>query len=405
MTEELDRTRWAELIAEARATGHVLHEGQTDGATLEVSISVQTLGGSDYLLVVATDISRRRALEAQLTRSNRLASLGTLAAGVAHEVNNPLAYVSGNLELLGERMTGENLELVEEALEGAFRIREIVKDLSALARPQAPASFAPVRLSEVLDTSVRFASRSMSLRASFTRIGDQELDPVVLGQRLQLSQVFLNLLINASQAIPEGERERHQITLRTEPPRDGFVRVEVSDTGEGMAKRVREQVFDPFFTTKPAGSGTGLGLSICHRIVRSVGGRISVESEEGAGTTFRVELPVADPSGRRASTLPPAERRVLVVDPDPDVARAVKGALVGYRVVRAPTGEEAQDLLSRFQFDAVLYEPTTPGLDERVLHDLADSIGARRLVIGASGTVSKPLDPVRLRRALGSFAS
>ncbi|HEX8703417.1 MAG TPA: ATP-binding protein [Myxococcaceae bacterium] len=255
------------------------------------------------------DITRFKELEQRLFQADRLAALGTLAAGVAHEVSNPLSYVSTNLNFaLGElakvlsslekgaaepatleHTVREALDALSEAREGALRIRQIVGDLKTFARGQDTAGS---RANARRAIEACFSIASMELRHRAQLIQRLEDVPEVRGSEARLGQVFLNLLINAAQAIPEGapDKNRVEVRLRAEGQ---WVVAEVEDTGAGIPPELHKRIFDPFFSTRPAGVGTGLGLSICHGIVTELGGEISVHSTPGQGSCFRVRLPVA----------------------------------------------------------------------------------------------------------------
>jgi PAS domain S-box-containing protein len=255
----------------------------------------------DCVAVTVRDVTEQRENEARLRLNERMASIGRLAAGVAHEINNPLAFVSGNLgfidtELrrlaLPEDERRELLEALAEATEGTERMRLIVQSLQALSRGEA-ATLQPLALHEVLERSVRLASGQLRGRGRLVR--DYGEVPRVRGNCVQLTQVFTNLLVNAAQALPP---EGGDIRLVTRLLGDSVAVVEVHDTGCGIPAEHLERIFEPFFTTKPVGEGTGLGLSLCHDIIHGLGGVLSVESIVGAGSTFRVFLPLGDEGPR-----------------------------------------------------------------------------------------------------------
>ncbi|HEX8439043.1 sensor histidine kinase [Archangium sp.] len=237
----------------------------------------------------------------QLLFSDRLATIGRLAAGVGHEINNPLAFILSNLNYVQKEMARldggtaskeERQELQDalaEAREGAERVRSIVQDLKMLSHPDSMEK-RPVDLGQVLRSAAKMAAHEIRDRARLVEAWEDV--PPIDGNSARLCQVFLNLLINAAQAIPPGQAERHEIRLTTRQGEDpGRLLVEVSDTGSGIPPEHLEHIFEPFFTTKPVGVGTGLGLSVCHSIITAHGGKISVESTPGQGTTFRVSLP------------------------------------------------------------------------------------------------------------------
>ncbi|XXF77560.1 ATP-binding protein [Myxococcaceae bacterium GXIMD 01537] len=257
--------------------------------------------GRPALVTVARDFTERKRLQAQLMLGDRMASMGTLAAGIAHELNNPLAYVLANLEYVASSLApreepyaadelAEWRQVLSEAREGAERMRQLVRQLKAFSRVEEE-STERMTLHPLLDAVARMAANQVRPRARLVK--DYGQPPEVLGNEGKLFQVFLNLLINAAQSIPEGPREAHEVRLVTRSDARGWAVVEVRDTGGGIRPEHLPRIFEPFFTTKPAGVGTGLGLSICHSIVCALGGTISAESQPGQGTTFRVALPPA----------------------------------------------------------------------------------------------------------------
>jgi predicted ATPase/signal transduction histidine kinase len=273
-------------------------------------------------------------LRERLERADRLASLGTLAAGIAHEISNPTAYVAANLGFLHDKLVGRtgsgaiDVEVgraVEEALDGTARIRHIVSGLKQFARPGG-LDRSPVDVRAELTAALDMTRHDIAQRARLV-VELPEALPWVVAGATELGQVFVNLLVNAAQAIPEGRRAENEVHV-TARAAGGQVVVEVRDTGGGISAEVKRRIFDPFFTTKQAGTGTGLGLAICHGIVSGVGGAIEVDSTPGAGSTFRIRLPAAQgaasvaPPAERASSVPPVRARVLVVDDEVLVARA-----------------------------------------------------------------------------------
>ncbi|MBA2319891.1 MAG: PAS domain-containing protein [Deltaproteobacteria bacterium] len=238
-------------------------------------------------------------LQRQLIVADRLASVGTLASGVAHEINNPLSYVTANLAMIVEDLggsvspspglLGEVRELALEAQTGAERIRKIVIGLRTFTRVEEE-RLAAIAVAPVLDLAIQLALHEIRDRATLVR--DYRESPLVLADEARLAQVFINLLVNAAHAIPGGAPDAHEIRVLTTTDGDGRAVVEVRDTGAGIPAPLLERVFEPFFTTKPIGSGTGLGLFLCHNIVTGMGGALTVASTTGE-TTFRLVLPAA----------------------------------------------------------------------------------------------------------------
>ena len=254
-------------------------------------------------------------INARLLQAEKLAAVGTLAAGVGHEINNPLAYVLNNVTWVhgelsklatasavcappGVAESIRELELpLADALEGVQRVQRIVADLRTFSRPQTVRRQEQVKLERVLELALNMAAGTLRHRARVER--EYASVPDVLGDASRLGQLFLNLVMNAAQALPEGNPEEYLLRVCIAPADEGdAVVVEVTDSGEGIPADVLPRIFDPFFTTKPVGVGIGMGLSISHAIAEAHGGSIQVESEPGRGTTFRVRLPVA---GRAAA--------------------------------------------------------------------------------------------------------
>jgi len=334
----------------------------------------------DGAIAVARDITQRKQTEAQLIVSDRMASVGTLAAGVAHEINNPLAAVLANLELaqgaIEELATrtpvGDLGELIREARDASERVRQIVRDLRLFSRAEEE-QHGPIDVRTVLDSSVRLAWNEIRHRARLVR--DFREIPAVLGNESRLGQVFLNILVNAAQAIPEGQAERNEIAVRTRVDGDRIA-IEITDSGCGMTPEVQRRLFTPFFTTKPVGVGTGLGLSICQRIVSAIGGEIRVESALGRGSTFTVHLPSAPAAAavvadrRRATAGARRRGRVLVIDDEPMIATAVRRMLsIDHDVT---TVGRAEDALTRLragdEYDVILCDLMMPQITGMDLH-------------------------------------
>ena len=247
----------------------------------------------------ATNRGEQRRLREQLLVAERMASVGTLAAGVAHEINNPLAAVVANLELALrtiERLPPELTDVAElraelrDAHEAAHLVRQIVRDVKVFSR-SVDERGGPVDVRQVLDSTVRMAWNEIRHRARLIR--QYQPVPPVWTTDARLGQVFLNLLINAAQAIEIGHVDANEIRLNTQTDHEGRAVVEIADSGVGISAENFNRIFNPFFTTKPPGSGTGLGLSISLRIVKEIGGEIELDSEPGRGTVARVRLPPA----------------------------------------------------------------------------------------------------------------
>ncbi|HEV2913473.1 MAG TPA: ATP-binding protein [Pyrinomonadaceae bacterium] len=244
---------------------------------------------------MAADIERLRELNVQLIRTEKLAAAGTLAAGVAHEVNNPLASISSLIQMLQTRGTvdAETREMLRLISTQIDRITQVLRDMMDFARARPPAR-APHDLNRIVAASIRLASFDKAFQRLQLSVHEDEEAPLIFADSDQLQQVFLNLLLNARDAMPDGGF----LSVRTlyDALHDELV-VEISDSGTGIAPEHRAHVFDPFYTTKPAGTGTGLGLAVCYGIVTAHGGHIEIGPHNGAGTTVRVRLPVGPGGG------------------------------------------------------------------------------------------------------------
>ena len=349
--------------------------------------------------------AERKKMHEQLLISERMASLGMLAAGVAHEINNPLGILLTNLELATEQLTrlvqqgeaasaggeageagetggdrgssappvrlAELNQLIEEAQEAAERVRLIARDLRTLSRSNDEEQPETLEIHRVLEASIRMAANEIRHRARLIR--DYGAVPPVTGNQAKLGQVFINLLVNAAHAIPEGTSTTNEIQIITRTDNDGRAVVEVRDTGSGIAQSTLPRIFDAFFTTKPGSAGTGLGLAICHRIITAHGGAISAESEVGRGSVFRTVLPPAAGKAAPASLVSPTvvhagseargrRRRILVVDDEEVLGVTIKRTLSGeHEVTAVTTAREALHLLGgEAQFDLVLCDLMMP---------------------------------------------
>jgi signal transduction histidine kinase/CheY-like chemotaxis protein len=375
-----------------------------------------------------------RQTQGQLLTASRLSSMGELAASVAHEVNNPLAFVHSNLRFVRDELQrgapltpedGEELrEALDDSLKGAERISTIVQDLKLLARPEET-QHAPVDVVEVLRAAARMTEHPLRNRA---RLVEQfEPIPLVDANTGRLGQVFLNLLLNAAQAIPPGHPEQHTVTVRTRLTAQGRVAVEVEDTGCGIPTENLPRIFEPFFSTKGK-EGTGLGLSVCHGIIESLGGDISVESTVGKGTLLRVQLPAAfqeeeapPPVAPAPTREQPSSSRVLVIDDEPDVGTAIRRVLgPGCDVTSITEPRNAlAALCGSASYDAIICDVVMPEMSGMELYaETAKRVPGRekRFIFITGGTFSpatlallrgasipvlpKPLDEDRLRAAL-----
>ncbi|HYI00289.1 hybrid sensor histidine kinase/response regulator [Hyalangium sp.] len=393
------------------------------------------------------DITELRQMQLRLSLVERLAAVGTIAAGIAHEINNPLAFLMANLELAmrtlqaqdpktqeqappgsrgGNALADSPLRLLADSQSGAERIRDIVKDLSSFARPTEKQS-SQVNVQRVLELSVKMAMVEIRHRATVVR--DYSEAPEIVADGAQLGQVFLNLLVNAAQSIPEGTAHQNEIRLRIRASEQDVL-VQIQDTGEGMFADVLEHIFDPFFSTKPAGRAMGLGLAISHSLVTQMGGNITVESQPGRGSTFSVRLPAAPPLRASPAVLAPREKpaaspqrkRILIVDDEPQFGRTLRMLLAtAHEATYTPSAREALTWIQEGnRYDAILcdlmmaevtgrqfYEDLcqhSPELAHRVIFMTGGAYTPASLDFVARMTaplLTKPFKPVELEKVLG----
>jgi nitrogen-specific signal transduction histidine kinase/CheY-like chemotaxis protein len=377
-----------------------------------MSAALVQIVGIPTVVTSGRDVTERKRLRTKLLVSDRMASLGTLAAGIAHEINNPLAYVTGNLEVIAETLeearrapADQTLDdinaAVIDARDGAERVRKIVLGLRAFTRSDED-HLVPVELAGVLEAAIRMTGNEVRHRAELIR--ELAATPPVLGDDGRLTQVFINLLVNAAHAIPEGHSADHAITVRSLTDDRGQAVIEIEDTGTGMTPEVQARVFDPFFTTKDVGMGTGLGLSICHGIVDALGGQISIESPPArsrrTGTLVRVVLPchavapgpVAVAARDEVPAVPGESRRhrVMLVDDEPLVGETM-GRLLrrDYDVTVVSCGEDAIQHITRgARFDVIVSDVMMPTMTGVELRDELERLApdqARRLIFVSGG--------------------
>lgn len=319
---------------------------------------------------VSRDISERKQLEAKLRLADHMASLGTLAAGVAHEVNNPLAYIIANLDMLCEELRrgasgADVLELASHARDGAERVRKIVRGLRTFSRSE-DARVQAIDLSAVIEASINLTWNEIRQRGRI--IKDYGATLPLRADETRLAQVFINLLLNAAHALDEASAATNEIRIRTYTDAARHVVIEFQDTGVGIPATMLPRIFDPFYSTKAIGEGMGLGLSICHGIVTGLGGQLSCESEFGKGSVFRVALPASvEPEIAPTPAVPkPAEKakvgRVLIIDDDPMVGACLGRALHReHEVVRLKSAHEAlQRIAEGERFDAIFCDLMMP---------------------------------------------
>jgi PAS domain S-box-containing protein len=431
LVPEAERKRFDALIAagtEGRSEGEFWLHAPASGVPVLVRLAVVSLSlaldGAQTHCLVMTDLTEQRRQEAavaaeraelqtRLLLADRMSSLGTLAAGVAHEINNPLAYVITTLQLMSERVPGfadpPGLgngptqwlgRQLDRMREGTERVRLIVRGLKAFSRADDE-TMGVIDPRRALDTSITLVQNEIRLRAQLVK--DYDALPAVWANEGRLGQVFVNLLVNATQAIPAGAASQNEIRVSGRADAEGRAVIEVRDTGSGIDADHLALIFDPFFTTKPLNVGTGLGLSLCHAIVGSLGGQITVESELGTGTVFRIVLPGvrgAVPAAPPSNVVtPPIEPRgrLLFIDDERDICEVMHEVMAPYHdLVTVTDAREALKLLASGQrFDLILCDmrmPDMTGIDFHLQLGAYNAAQASRVVLMSGGFDRRPGD-------------
>ena len=378
--EQADREAYLEdLITNGFVEDYEVRLKAADGNPFWGSVSANVIDfqGDQVIVSNTADLTERKEVEKELSRqrealhqSEKLSALGELLAGVAHELNNPLSIVLGQALLLKETAADDaTAERAAKIGNAADRCSRIVKTFLAMARQQ-PGQVKPLDINEVLEQAMEVAVYSLRSSDVHVKLKLQGRLPNVLADGDQLSQVFINLLVNAQHALEEIDGERRLTLTTAHDPKTREILVKIADNGGGIPPDILSRVFEPFFTTKEVGSGTGIGLAFCHRIVERHKGSISVDSTMGVGTTFVVRLPVSTAFGDQAdapddAVLGQDKLSILVIDDEVDVAELIAEILAadGHKVAKAHSGLSALRMLGRAHFDIILSDLKMPNLD------------------------------------------
>jgi signal transduction histidine kinase len=382
----------AELALQA-ITGNVVADRALSQDGRQLAVRAYPAPGRRALLYVR-DVTEERDRELRRLQSEKLASIGMLAAGVAHEINNPSSFVLANVEALAgllrsldEKLKGdpaaarkmglkdllfEAMTIVQESKEGMARIHRIVRDLHSFSRVDDSAT-AVSDVNAAVESALSMLRNELRYRTALER--DLAATQPVRGSAARLGQVFLNLIINAAHALPEATLKRNRLQVRTFDEGAQVV-VEVEDNGPGIAPEVMPHIFESFFTTKPAGLGTGLGLPISREIVRSLGGEVVAENAAGHGAIFRVRLPALQgplpERPRLGPGLPRRRRRIVAIDDEALLLKAYRRMLIDHHDIETRLG--AREALRTFEedrnFAAVLCDLQMPEMSGAELYRL-----------------------------------
>jgi PAS domain S-box-containing protein len=376
--------------------------GQVREYQVTLSPVTDEQGKLSRIVIIHRDITERLEHEREVMQLDRLASLGTMAAGMAHEINNPLTYIQANLQQIVEVLPGgsvsdrKDLEiLAAECLTGIRRIAEIVSSLQDGARPNH-SKVGPVELKDLVESCLRVVEHEISRKAVLDL--KMPLEPVyVEGNEAKLSQVLINLILNGVAAMESARADSNRLSIRIRHEK-GAVLLEVSDTGAGITRENLNKIFNPFYTTKPVGEGLGLGLAISYRIITGMGGTIVATSEAGIGSTFRVSLralaPVLSNASGGKDPLPSSAvaSRILIIDDLPAIGRALARILRSHDVTCVHTVDEALRQIKDRDFDVVLCDimmPVMTGLELRALIQKTHPALAERFIFVTGGIFSE----------------
>ena len=376
----------AGIVQGPRETRYIRPDGKVRLLRVEGRAVIDPDGVIRRLVGTMQDITEQRLIEQQLAQAQKMEAIGNLTGGMAHDFNNGLGVIIGNLDLLGRLIKAEPTanELCEEARDGALRCAELIRLLLAFARRQ-PLHPQKTNLNVLVESTAKLLGRTLGEDITITLHLGKTLPPV-MADPPQLEAVLINLANNARDAMPRGgnldietetvELDAHYTALHPEAAPGMYVLIQVSDTGAGIAPEIISSIFEPFFTTKEAGQGTGMGLSMVFGFVKQSGGHLAVYSEPGKGTTFRIYLPPAQASdGPTATVADPwpvvgGNEMVLVVEDNVSLRRATVRQLaeLGYQVCEAEDASAALAILSKgdpvdLLFSDVILPGTMDGLD------------------------------------------
>jgi len=377
-----------------------------DGSRRIIGISVSPLRDASGEIAgirgISRDITDRMKMEQQLLMAGKLASIGELAAGVAHEINNPLTAIMGYAQLLADESdVPQNIKAdLEKIYSQSQRAAKIVQNLLTFARSYALKK-------KVIDIN-ELILRSLDLRSYEHKVGNIEIVtnlqtglPGISADENQIQQVILNIIVNAEQALAKKHAGKIEVTTRLD---NDNIRIIIADNGPGIPRDMLERLFDPFFTTKDVGEGTGLGLSVCHGIITKHGGRIYADSVEGQGSVFTIELPTTTEGRSQEGELPvkfgkgaqkaAIGKRVLIVDDEVVIRDILLRILTdrGYQVDSASSGSEGLEKIKGGKYDAYLLDIKMPGIDGK---DMYESIGNKfpalvdRVIFITGDTITK----------------
>ena len=414
LKKPFDPTEVMQLALALTAKWSVLREHRALLQGLEAEVQARTRDAARANEQMRLEMQERLEAERKIRQLQKVQALGRLSASVGHEINNPLCFVMGNLELIAERLTrlradptaeqlwSDVLAGLDTATAGAERIAKIVEEMRGIVQADEQVERADV--AAALEAATALTQNEIRYRARLT-VQRQPVPPLRIGQRA-LEQVLVNLLINAAQAITRGSADANEIGVDVTAGPAGWVGIEIRDTGHGIDAAAMERVFEPFYTTKSVGQGTGLGLPLCHELIGAAGGRLSLRSEPGRGTVVRIELPVAEAlapaaepapsrSPEHAAEVAEIRARILLVDDDPPILYVLQHALRDYETHVAYNGQEALARCREESFDLVLCDMMMPDITGMEVYERmrqSDEALASRFVFITGGGLDQHIE-------------
>lgn len=380
--------------------GHMRRRGRVDSGV--VAEDEDPRARPQRRSALGQDVTSQQSIESSIFQKEKMAALGQLVSGIAHELNNPLTAIMGYTELLlGHGLSGTQLDEAKKIYEEAGRARRIVKNLLFFARDAVPER-SLVDLNEVVERTLALRSYELKIESIQVETDLCQNLPPTMADPYQLQQVLLNLLVNAEQALLGGRGKGH-IRIRTYRPSDSRIALEVTDDGPGVPQEIASRIFDPFFTTKSPGVGTGLGLSIVYGIVQQHGGDVVLVSQGGTGTKVTVELPlVASPASEPAvqaskpmvQSTRKSSAKILIVEDEPTVAQLITDVLreEGHEPDAVLDSQEGLSRLFRTPYDLVICDLRMPRLDGQAFYEALVRAGSpiRDRIIFITGDTLAP---------------
>ncbi len=401
----------------------------------EVSSVPMTIDGDKCVAVTFRDLSDRKKLQIYKMTTDRMTALGHLAAGVGHEINNPLCYVMMNLELVKDNLAAAKIrdynKQISAIQKGLERIKTVVSDLKTVSRVSPDNAVTHVDVNDVIESVLGIVKNEIQHRAVL-KCSLTSVEPIWI-EETRLAQILINLAINAAHSIPIGDTNQNCVGVKTFMNNKNQVVIEISDTGSGMSKDIQKKIFDPFFTTKAAGKGTGLGLSICHNIVNQFNGTIEFKSELGKGTVFQVVFPASeatkniiklDQAEMKKDSKAASKGQVLIIDDDVELLDVLQEIVsTNHDCLAFTNAQAALDILKENNtFDCIICDLMMPKMSGLQFYNALKQTAPHylnRVIILTGGSfteetdnflnlpeitvLEKPIDTTLLLKAIQSF--